>query len=493
MAPDAQSQICDIAIIGAGISGINAAYRIQENLPNSTYLIFEGRELLGGTWTLFKYPGIRSDSDLYTFGFPFNPWTKPNPIATGESIVEYLHETVEKYDIDRKIRFKHRVNSMDWSSDQQRWRLDIDHNGVQKTFWAKFVIMGTGYYDYNKAREVNIPGLQNFHGQTFHPQFWPEEVDYTDKKIVVIGSGATAITLLPALVENGASKVTMLQRSPSYVMSLPQPKPSDPPQWHQRFFPEWVSLKILRFQSLVITTVLVTMSGLFPKFVANMLRKLAKSELPPDFNMDPHFYPSYNPFEQRLCFCPDADFFRCFSTGRADIVTDTIDEVTETGIQLASKRTLDADIIVTATGLRLEILGKIKISVDKEAFHVPDHFVWRNCMISSLPNFSFLVGYTDNSWTLGSDASVRLVCRVIKKMEESGSSSTTPVITKKEMVGPKSPPLYLQSTYFKGSEKIFPMCVGNGVWKKRRGYWTDWMAAGWGSVTKGLEYTKAGN
>lgn len=484
-----QPQDCDVLIVGAGISGINAAYRIQETVPNASYQILEGREKLGGTWSFFKYPGIRSDSDLHTFGFPFNPWKKSNPIATGDSIIEYLHETAEKYGIDRKIRFKHRVEHMEWSSEQQRWRLDVNHDGVKKSLWSKFIVMGTGYYDYDQARDAKIPGLQRFSGQSIHPQFWPENLDYAGKKIIVIGSGATAITLLPALVNGGAGKVTMLQRSPSYVMSAPQRQPTDPPLWHQRIFPEWVSLKIQRFINIIVPTLFTAFCFTFPKLAAFLIRRLAKSELPPGFEMDPHFYPSYNPFEQRLCLCPDADFFRCFASGRADIVTDTIDTVTETGIQLAaSKRHLDADIIVTATGLKLSILGKTSIAIDKTPFHVPDHFVWRSCMISALPNFAFLTGYTEFSWTLGSDASARVVCRVMKRMWDSGATSATPTISEAETKGEKQPPLYLQSTYFKGAERIFPWCVGNGVWRKRTGYLSDWWAAGWGSVSEGMVY-----
>ncbi|KAF2642355.1 FAD dependent oxidoreductase [Massarina eburnea CBS 473.64] len=488
----ASSPAFDCIIIGAGISGINAAYRFQEAFPSGTCAILEGRSELGGTWSLFKYPGIRSDSDLHTFGFPFNPWEKPNPIGDGASIVQYCKDTAAKFGIDRKIRYRHKVVHAEWRSEEQRWRLDVDVEGEgegveRKVFWANWLIMGTGYYDYDKPLQADIPSLHDFKGTTVHPQFWPEDLDYKGKKVVVIGSGATAITLLPSLTNGGATSVTMLQRSPSYVMSLPQRQVGGPPLWHERIFPKWISLKIERTKSIVIGYLFWLFCQYFPGAGAWLLRSQAKKHLPPGFVMDPHFYPNYNPWEQRLCLCPDADFFKCFETGRAQIVTATIKNVVEDGILLNNGDKLDADIIVTATGLRLSLLGKMSITKDSTPITIPSHFVWRTCMITALPNFGFLMGYVNASWTLGSDTSARLLMRVMKHQKEHGFTSATPEIEDDEKENEELP-LGLNSTYFKGAEKIMPKSGGKGAFKKRKNYFVDWWIAGFGSVVDGIVY-----
>ncbi|KAF1960465.1 FAD dependent oxidoreductase [Byssothecium circinans] len=487
--PHDAHQTYDCIIIGAGISGINASYRFQEAFPSSTYAILESRAVLGGTWSFFKYPGIRSDSDLHTFGFPFNPWQKRNPIGDGESIMQYCEDTARKFGIDKKIRYGHKVVGADWREDEQAWKLDVDVNGETKVFWAKWLLMGTGYYDYDKPLEADIPGLQTFKGTTIHPQFWPEDLDYKGKKIIVIGSGATAITLLPALTDGGAANVTMLQRSPSYVLSIPQPKPGDRPLWHERIFPKWISLKIQRWISIVIPWLFWFFCQYFPKAGAGFIRSEARKHLPKDYVMDPHFYPRYNPWDQRLCLCPDADFFKTLQTGRAQIVTATIRSVVDDGIVLSNGEKLDADIIVTATGLRLSLLGKMSLALNSQPVTFPDHFVWRTCMVSQLPNFGFLIGYVNASWTLGSDASSRLLMRVMKHQKNNGYTKVTPTIKEEEKEG-KELPLALASTYFKNAEKVLPMSGGKGVWRKRKNYMLDCLIAGWGGVKEGLVYER---
>lgn len=478
----------DIIVIGAGISGINAAYRIQTTLPSSSYTVLEGRHELGGTWSLFKYPGIRSDSDLHTFGFPFNPWTKPNPIATGESIVEYMRATAEKFGIDKNIRYGRKVERADWSSDEQRWRLEVNEgDGGTCAYYAKFLIAGTGYYNYDTPLPADIPGLESFKGARVHPQFWPEELDYKGKKMVVIGSGATAITILPAVVETGVGHVTMLQRSPSYVMNMPQRKASDPKPWYERWLPHWMALRITRMRFLVIPYVFYLFCRKFPVKASNLLRSEAKRQLPKDFPMDPHFKPTYNPWDQRLCLCPDSDFFKAFESGRAQIVTATIKRVVEDGIELDSGEKLEADIIVTATGLNLQVCGGVAVSVDKQPVNVPDCYIWRACMLSGVPNMAIIIGYVNASWTLGADSASRLLTRLIKYMAANNYTSATPRITPKEMENPQCP-FALSSTYVTRAEKMLPHAGSTGVWKPRDNYFKDNWAANWGDLREGMEF-----
>ncbi|KAF2677201.1 FAD/NAD(P)-binding domain-containing protein [Lentithecium fluviatile CBS 122367] len=474
----------DILIVGAGISGINTGYRIQENLPSATYTILEARPELGGTWSLFKYPGVRSDSNMHTFGFSFKPWDKPNPLATGESIIEYLDSTARQFGIDRHISYEHKVLRADWSSDAQRWRLEVDNTGQRKIYNAKFVIMGTGYYDYEKPLQADIPNLEAFKGQRVHPQFWPEHLDYKGKKMVIIGSGATAVTIMPAVVDTGVGQVTMLQRSPSYVMSVPQPKQ---PPWHARILPRWISLRIVRIEHIVIPILLYFFCRTFPTVASNFLRKEAKSHLPKDFVMDPHFKPTYKPWDQRLCLCPDADFFKCFESGRAKIVTGTVKSVVEDGILLDSGEKIDADIIVTATGLNLQFLGGIPITVDKQPVNLPERFLWRTAMISGVPNLGLMIGYVNASWTLGSDSSARLLMRLFKFMTENKYTSATPRISEKEMQNPLSP-LGLTSTYMKRAAHYTPKAGNSGPWLPRDNYIKDRWAAQRANLRQGLEF-----
>ena len=478
----------DVLIIGAGISGINSAYRVQTNLPSASYAILEGRAHLGGTWDLFKYPGIRSDSDLYTFGFPFNPWYKSNPIATGDSIVEYMTATAKTFGIDKHFHFSHKVQSADWSSDAQHWVLQVENEGQTKIFYARYVILGTGYYNYDKPLEADIPGLSNFQGKTIHPQFWPTDYDYTDKKIIVIGSGATAITLVPALAEK-AGKVTMLQRSPSYILSLPQRKPEDPPSWSEWLVPRSILLQFRRWLYLVQPYLFYLYCRRFPSSANKMVISSVKQHLPADVPVDPHFTPRYNVWDQRLCLCPNADFFEALGRGNADVVTSTIETVTEDGIVLASGEKLNADIIVTATGLNMQFGGQINLTVDKKPIHIPDQFLWRNTLISSVPNMFIVLGYTNMPWTLGADSCARLVTRLIKHMQDQGYTSATAEIGEDEKKK-VSQVLGLTSTYIqKGLEKM-PKTATVGPWKPRDNYFRDNWEANWGKLEEGLRFEK---
>ncbi|KAF2742436.1 FAD/NAD(P)-binding domain-containing protein [Sporormia fimetaria CBS 119925] len=475
----------DIVVVGAGISGINAGYRIQTTLPTSTYTILENRDNVGGTWDLFKYPGIRSDSDLHTFGFEFNPWKKPNPIATGESIVDYINATAKKFGIDEKIQFRHKVVSANWSSDAQRWRLEVENEGIRKVYHAKFVIMGTGYYNYEKPLEARIPGIERFKGQTVHPQFWPQDLDFKGKKMVIIGSGATAITILPAVVDNGVGKVTMLQRSPSYVMSVPQKKPGEK-NWYD-YLPRWIALRIVRIQFILVPWLLYLFCRKYPIQAANFIRKAAKKQLPKDIPIDPHFKPAYKPWDQRLCLCPDGDFFKAFESGRAEIVTDTISTVTEDGIELSSGERLDADIIVTATGLSLQICGGIPITVDNEPVDVPNRFLWRATMLSGVPNLGVIIGYVNASWTLGADTASRLLTRLYKFMQDNQYTSAVPRITEEEAKDPQVP-LALNSTYVNAARNLLPHAGRSGPWLPRDNYFRDSWNAGRADLREGMMF-----
>ncbi|EMD68426.1 hypothetical protein GGP41_003357 [Bipolaris sorokiniana] len=481
----------DVLIIGGGISGINAAYRIQESLPDVKFTILEARHELGGTWSQFKYPGVRSDSDLYTLGFQFNPWRNKEPIARGENIMGYLKETVQKFDIDKKIRYKHKVLAADWRTDEQRWRVEVEvGNDVGReprrvTYWTSWLIMGTGYYNYDEPQKADIPGIDNFQGQRIHPQFWPENLDYKDKKIVIIGSGATTITLLPALVDGGAASVTQLQRSPSYIMSIGQKRKS----WVEKYAPEWFTLRYNRFMFTLVPILIYKFCIWFPSTARNLIIKQAASQLPPDFPIDPHFKPSYGPWQQRMCLCPDGDYFKAFRSGKAHIVTDTIKTVTTAGIELNSGTKLDADIIITATGLNLNFLGGMQTTVEGEHVDLGAQYMWRASMFTSLPNFGNIIGYWNASWTLGSDAASRLYVRLIKYQRDNGYTSVVPVITdvEKEKSVSASP---LNSTYIQTNARKMPQCANTGPWKPRDNYYVDNWDARMGSLTEGLKWNK---
>ncbi|RHZ52910.1 flavin-containing monooxygenase [Aspergillus thermomutatus] len=474
----------DIIIVGAGISGINAAYRIQSQLPNHRYAILEARNAIGGTWDLFKYPGIRSDSDLFTFGFSWNPWNQDNPIAEGASISKYMRDTAAQYGIDKHIHFQHRLLAADWSSADNVWKLAVDHEGAPKSYTARFVIFGTGYYNYHEPLTADVPGLNQFQGQVIHPQFWPEDLDYTDKKVVIIGSGATAVTLLPKMAEK-AAKVTMLQRSPTYILALPN-RQSSLLSW---ILPNTINRKLQRLRWIITSRFFFLFCQTFPWMARLLLKLSVVRQLPKNIPHDPHFKPRYNPWDQRLCVCPDGDFFRSLHTGHADVKTDTIRQVTATGIELNSGDFLDADIIVTATGLKLQMAGGTSITVDGEKQRVPDKYLWNGVMLQDLPNASFVIGYTNASWTLGADATALFVCRLLKWMERHHKVAAIPRLNPglARQMQPRRL-LNLNSTYVTAAEKDLPKAADRGPWQPRDNYLSDLMFAKYGRLDQGLEW-----
>ncbi|BDD57646.1 hypothetical protein MPDQ_007226 [Monascus purpureus] len=475
----------DVVVVGAGISGINAAYRVQSQLPGYSYAVLEARDSVGGTWDLFRYPGIRSDSDLFTFGFPWNPWNQPEAIAAGGAIVQYIKDSAAKYGIDKHILFQHRLTLASWSTEEQAWTLSVQSNGETLQYTTRFLIWGTGYYNYDTPLPAIIPGLKSFEGQVVHPQFWPEDLDYTGKNIVIIGSGATAVTLLPNLAGK-AAKVTMLQRSPSYILSLPNPTRRS---WYSWFMPESLYLRIKRLSWMLSARLLFLFCQTFPTISKLVLRCLTTLQLPKDIPFDPHFKPSYNPWDQRLCLCPGGDFFKSLRSGKADVKTDTISRVVSDGIMLNSGEKLPADIIVTATGLKVEIAGQARVEVDGKKVRIADHFVWKGMMVQDIPNTAFIIGYTNASWTLGADATSRFICRLLKYLERNKFTSAVPRLDSSNPVKPVRL-LNLKSTYVERAEKDLPKAGDSGPWRPRDNYIVDSLFADYGDITDGMEFTK---
>lgn len=476
----------DVIVIGAGISGINFAYRLQERNPELSFTILEGRDDIGGTWSLFQYPGIRSDSDLYTFGFSWRPWDDRASIAEGSKIISYMRECMSMYGIDKKIRFRHQVNSANWSSEEKAWTLAVNANGKDQTFKSRFILFCTGYYDYNTPLEARIPGIANFKGRVIHPQFWPKDLDYANKSITIIGSGATAITLLPALAQT-ASHVTMLQRSPSYILS--QPREDGLEKLIRAVAPtNWV-YQLIRLKWLAIPYLFIAFCTSLPNLAKWLLAKATAAQLPHTLSCDPHFTPRYNPFEQRMCFCPDGDFYAALRSGKGSVVTGTIDGVTETTIRLSDGQELSPDIIVTATGLKIRIAGGVKVTVDGEEYPINKKFVWKNCMLQDLPNAMFVIGYVDASWTLGADATSQLVCRMLRSMEKSGYEVATPRMDERTRARlTERAVLRITSTYVQKAKDVLPKACDQKQWRGRGTYFRDIWEAWFGDLRTGMEY-----
>lgn len=414
----------DIVVVGAGISGISAAWHLQRHCPSKSYAILERRADLGGTWDLFRYPGIRSDSDMFTFAFRFNPWTADTTIADGATIKDYLRETVSEHGIDERIRYGHRLVAADWSDADARWRLTIERNGATTEISCGFLIACSGYYDYDEAYTPEFPGAEDFAGPIIHPQHWPEDLDYVGKKIAVIGSGATAVTLVPALVESGAGHVTMVQRSPGYIGLL---RSVDPVARRlNRLLPARAAAAVNRWGYIVGQVGVYQVSRRFPNFMRKALMAMARRRLPEGFDVAKHFGPSYQPWDQRLCLAPDGDFFAAISAGAADVVTDEIEAFTPAGIRLGSGDELPADMIITATGLNLRLFGGAEIRRNGVPISPRDTVTYQGMMLSGVPNMAFTVGYSNASWTLKADLVSESVCRVLNYMDAQGFDTVVP-------------------------------------------------------------------
>ncbi|TCB48606.1 NAD(P)/FAD-dependent oxidoreductase [Acinetobacter sp. ANC 4779] len=413
----------DILIVGAGISGIGLAAHLSKNCPQRQFDIIERRESFGGTWDLFKYPGIRSDSDMSTFGFNFKPWQKANVLAEGASIKGYLSEVVDEYNLKNKIHFKHRVLSANYDSCLSKWVVQIeDGNQKQHTWMANFVLGCTGYYNYDHGFQPNFPNQAEFKGQLIHPQHWPENFDYKDKKVVIIGSGATAITLVPAMAKGGAAHVTMLQRSPTYIASIPSVDFVYDKM--RKVLPEDLAYKLTRARNIGMQRGIYALAQKQPKLLRRLLLKSIEMQLKGKVDMK-HFTPSYNPWDQRLCVVPDGDLFKVLRSGKASVETDQIEKFTENGIQLKSGQHLDADIIVSATGLEIQILGGIKATIDGKPMDTSKHMLYQGIMVSDVPNMAMIIGYINASWTLKVDIAAEYICRLINYMDKNGYDQVT--------------------------------------------------------------------
>ncbi|MEG0197793.1 MAG: NAD(P)/FAD-dependent oxidoreductase [Acinetobacter sp.] len=408
----------DILIVGAGISGIGLAVHLSKHCPQRQFDIIERRESFGGTWDFFKYPGIRSDSDMSTFGFNFKPWQKANVLADGASIKGYLLEVLDEYKLKEKIHFQHRVLAANYDSTQKKWVVEIEDANQKKQTWiANFVLGCTGYYNYDQGFQPNFPNQQAFKGQLIHPQFWPADLQYAGKKVVIIGSGATAITLVPALAKGGAEHVTMLQRSPTYIASVPSIDFIYDKM--RKVLPEDLAYKLTRARNIGMQRGIYALAQKQPKLLRKLLLKSIEMQLKGKVDMK-HFTPSYNPWDQRLCVVPDGDLFKILRSGQASIETDQIEQFTEKGILLKSGQHLDADIIVSATGLEIQILGGIKATIDGKPMDTSKHMLYQGIMVSDVPNMAMIIGYINASWTLKVDIAAEYICRLINYMDKNG-------------------------------------------------------------------------
>jgi monooxygenase len=457
----------DVLVVGAGLSGIGAGYRLQTQAPGRSYAILEARDAIGGTWDLFRYPGIRSDSDMFTLGYPFRPWTNPKAIADGPSILSYIRETAAAYGVDKHIRFGHRVVRASWSSSDAQWTVEATHGAETVTYTCSFLYLCSGYYSYAGGHTVDFPGLADFRGQVVHPQRWPDDLDYTGKRVVVIGSGATAVTLVPAMAER-AAHVTMLQRSPSYIVSRPAHDPIA--DRIRALLPEGLAHRVVRGKNVVLSTLMFQFLRRWPRRAAKLIRDGVAAQLPGSIPVDPHFVPEYNPWDQRLCLIPGGDLFKAMRDDRAGVTTGTIETFTGNGIRLTSGQELEADIVVTATGLRMVALGEIALTVDGEAIDASETLVYKGMMFSGIPNLAWCVGYTNNSWTLRADITAQHVCRVLNHMERHHHTRCVPTTT--AATGSR-PILDLSSGYVQRAAPLLPKQGARWPWRLRQNYLYD--------------------
>ena len=469
----------DVMIVGAGLSGIGAACQLKMACPTKSFVILEGREAMGGTWDLFRYPGVRSDSDMYTLGYRFRPWRNAKAIADGPAIRDYIRDTAAEFDVDKKIRYGHRVKEASWSSDSARWTIKAETvNGVAE-FSCGFLYLCTGYYDYDNGYTPEWPGVQDFRGRMIHPQKWPEDLDYSNKRVVVIGSGATAVTLVPAMAET-AKCVTMLQRSPTYIMTLPSEDRIA--NFLRRLLPERAAYALTRWKNVMLQMFFYVLSRKRPATMRRLIDKGARRELGGAY--DPkHFTPAYNPWDQRLCLVPDSDLFQAVRDGRASIVTDHIEKFTATGLLLKSGERLEADIIVTATGLNLKLMAGLQLVVDGAPVDLSKTMAYKGMMYSDVPNVASAFGYTNASWTLKCDLTAEYVCRILHYMDRHGYVQCTPRKTdpsiKEERV------LDFTSGYVERAIHTLPTQGSKTPWRLHQNYVKDLSMLRYGRVDDG--------
>jgi monooxygenase len=477
----------DVLIVGAGLSGIGAAHHLQQQRPRDSWAIVEAREAIGGTWDLFRYPGIRSDSDMHTLGYRFRPWVEQKAIADGDSILRYVRETAREAGIDQKIRFDRRVVGASWSSAEALWTVTLESGaGERETVSCSFLWMCSGYYRYDQGYTPEFPGIERFGGEVIHPQHWPEDADYAGKRVVVIGSGATAVTLVPALAEK-AAKVTMLQRSPTYIVSVPGEDALA--NWLRKVIGERRAYSAIRWKNVVLQSFFYRLSRRRPRLMKNVIRRGVVKALPPGFDVDTHFSPRYNPWDQRVCLVPDSDLFKSLTDGGAEIVTDRIASFDETGIELESGRHLDADVVVTATGLNLQFLGGTTVEIDGEPADLAHRLTYKGMMLSGVPNLVFTIGYTNASWTLKADLVAEYTCRLLSHMEASGYDVCAPEVDDPALG--EEPLLDFNSGYVLRSIADLPKQGSKEPWKLRQNYPLDLRSLRHGPVDDSMRFGRA--
>jgi monooxygenase len=480
----------DVLVVGAGLSGIGAGCHLQASCPGRSYAILEARDRIGGTWDLFRYPGIRSDSDMYTLGYVFKPWRDAKAIADGASILSYVEQTAREHRIDERVRFGHRVVRAEWNSERARWTVQAERGDSGETvqFSCGFLLMCSGYYRYDEGYTPEFPGAERFAGQIVHPQHWNEEIDYAGKRVVVIGSGATAITLVPAMAQS-AEHVTMLQRSPSYVVSLPGEDRIA--NFLRRKLPAKTAYSIVRWKNVLRTMLSVQLSRRRPAAMKALLRKGLERELPRGYDIDRHFKPTYDPWDQRLCLVPDGDLFATLRAGNASVVTDHIETFTERGIELASGEELQADLIVTATGLNLLALGGMEIAVDGREIDLAQTMTYKGMMLSDVPNLAIALGYTNASWTLKCDLTCEYVCRLLNHMAAHGQQIC---VAHRDRAVAELPFIDFSSGYILRAIDKFPKQGAKAPWRLYQNYALDILSLKRGALEDGvLQFSRAGS
>jgi monooxygenase len=475
----------DVLIIGAGLAGVGAACQLRRTCPDHSFMLLESRATSGGTWDLFRYPGFRSDSDMYTYSYGFKPWKDKSTIADGHKILNYIREAAAENDVEQHIRYQHKVVSANWSSSDNRWLVTVEQGdtGESVTINCKFMINCCGYYDYEQGYTPEFAGIDNFNGQVVHAQHWPEDLDYQGKRVVVIGSGATAITLVPAMSKDTASLV-MLQRSPTYIASLPSEDPMA--KVMGKWLPNSWVFRLTRWRKVLLQMYIYRLSRRQPQALKKYLLGQVRKMLGPDYDIDTHFTPNYNPWDQRLCAVPDGDLFTAIREGHAEMVTDHIDQFNDAGIQLKSGKQLDADIVILATGLNLKFAGGIKHSFDGKELDITEHYIYRGMMFSGMPNMAFTVGYTNSSWTLKTDLTAKYVCRLLKKMDRGNYSTVTPC--KKGEID-EVPMLDFDAGYVLRAREQMPKNGSRLPWKNYQNYTRDFIGLRLGRLNdKELEF-----
>ena len=459
----------DIIIVGAGLSGVGAACHLERKNSDKSYIIFEARDELGGTWSLFKYPGIRSDSDMYTFGFSFKTWDNPKSFADAPNILKYLNEAASEYNIKDKIKYQTKVLSANFDTQNKLWSITTkDKNGNEEIYHSRFLFSCTGYYNYEEGYTPDFNGMENFQGKIIHPQHWPENLDYKNKRVVVIGSGATAVTIVPEMADE-TSKITMLQRSPTYVGAFPNNDKYA--ELFKKYFRKKIAHKLIRFKNIFVQILFFQACKIWPNYMKKLLINAAQKKLG-DFPAKPHFEPNYNPWDQRFCVAPDGDLFKVIRSGKANVITDKIDSFYKTGIKLASGKNLEADIIISATGLKLLAFGGSKITIDNAEYNPADAITYKGLMLSELPNCIFFAGYTNASWTLKSDLTSEYASRLFKLMDKEKYSFFMPKVENQNMN--ISPLLNLNSGYIHRSSHLFPKQGSKLPWKLYQNYFLDY-------------------